>query len=353
MTTIAPNNANWIYSPLNWDVTSGRAKTIDAGAYARIMFDGNPGTLAATFDMTNQPAGKTRISIRLDGGPWLDTMCAASVALTIPDNGWPSHTVELVMRAHSSAVDRWASPQPSALLFTGLTTTSTVTPRASRVRPYRLLLAGDSMLEGVSTWDDEPTKYEDKNDARYAWGYPLGDLLGAEVGVVGFGGLAWADRASPSDTAGVPKAQDSLPYLWSGQARSLAGGIDGAVFNFGTNDDIGGSTDAAVTAGVAATLNWFHGQAPSAPVVIVPGWVNHRAPAITAGIAASTHALRTRLVDTTGWWASADSSDGLHPWGYINTNDLAPRLASIIAPLLGAPTGGRYLVTADHQLVAV
>lgn len=351
MTTIAANDANIVYSPYTWHVNGTRAKTISPGAYFRVLFSGDPNTLTATFDVTNQPSGKTRISVRVDGGPWQDVQIAASVPLTMPANTWGSHTVEFMMRSHSSGVDRWASPQPTAVLFTGLTADVTVTTRTNRLRPLRGFAIGDSMGEGIAAWANTAGGFEDNHDARYGWAYPLGALLGAEVGMACFGGMAYSDASS---TSGVPKAPDSAPYLWAGQARDLATSPpDFIVVNLGVNDSLHGNSDAAVTADSTALLNWLLTQAPAAKVFLVPGWSANKAAAIQAGIAASVAPNRVTYVNTAGWWNSADSSDNLHPYGYINTHDLAPRLANVIRPALSTAGTGYFIRDAAGNAVPI
>jgi hypothetical protein len=341
VSTIAPNDPNIAYSPYTWLVTSQMAKTINAGAYLRVAFTGTPATLAATFDVS---AGNysPRVAIRYDGGPWQESQVASasvSIALTqtIPAdtniyNTWGTHVVEIVFIASSEGVERWTT-QMNALKFTGLVADVTVTTKPLRRRPLYGFLIGDSITEGVRVLNMTASGDQRRNDNRLAWSGPMRELLGAEVGVAGFGGVAIAGPGSGS----VPQFSDNVPYLWSGQARDLTSpqAPDFVVAHIGTND--GSKTDAAVTAGTTALLNYLIANTPARTAILVlPGWLQTKASAILAGIAGSSTPSRVQFVDTTGWWSSSDASDGLHPYGYVNVTDLAPRLAATIRSALVA-----------------
>jgi len=335
VSTIAPNDANIVYSPYNWDVTATQAKTINAGAYLRLTFTGAPTTLAATFDVTNMPASASRVGIRVDGGSWVDSNVAASIPLTIPaGTTWGSHTVELVMVSSTETANRWLTPQNTAVIFTGLTADTVITTRLTRKRNLYGLCLGDSIAEGVRTLNLNAATDPLRNDSRLAWAYPLSHLLGAEVGVVGFG----ATGISKSGNGNVPKFSANAPYLWDTKPRSLTTPQepDFIVAHIGTNDSA--STDAAVTTDTTALLNQWLAASTKATIFVLAGWLQTKAAPIQAGIAACSNPARVNYIDTTGWWSSADASDSLHPYGYVNTSDLAPRLAASIKAKLGGGT---------------
>lgn len=333
MSTINPNDANIAYSPYTWAVASGSAKTICAGAYLRTTFAATAlTTLSLSFDMTNQPASPngSRIAARVDGGPWQEFTVAATVALTIPSGrAWSVHTVEMVVLATTETVNRWNAPQETAVVLTGITGDVALTTQLTRKRPLRGLAVGDSITEGVRVLNATATGDVNRNDSRLSWAYPLGELLGAEMGVVGFGGVGITDPGNGN----VPKIATSLPSLFSGQTRDMTAKPDFVVFNVGTNDTP--QTDADVTADTITMLNWaISNTDTTAPIVVMAGWLQRKASAIIAGIAGCSAPSRVTYVDTTGWWSTADASDALHPYGYINTSDLAPRVASTVKGLM-------------------
>jgi len=339
MSTIAPNDANILYSPYNWLVSAGTAKTISGGAYLRATFTGTPTVLTATFNMTNQPATKSRVGFRVDGGPWQDFDVAATITLSMPANTWASHTVEMVVIATTEGANRWNAPQDTAVVLTGITGDVAIATRTQRARKLYGMAFGDSITEGVRTLNMTATADTNRNDSRLAWAYPLGEMLGAEIGVVGMGGTGIAKVGSGN----VPAFPSSAPYLWAGQARSLTTpkAPDFIVAHVGANDSA--STDADVTANITTLVNaWATATPESTRIFIMAGWTQRKAAAIIAGIAAAATPRRVTYIDTTGWWNSADASDSLHPYGYINITDLSQRVAVAIRPGTGV-TGTTYI----------
>lgn len=351
MSTIAPNDANIVYSPYNWDQQATFAKTICAGAYWQTTIVGDITGLTATFNVASMAGYVSRVAFRVDSGAWQDAYVAASVALTLPTNNtWSTHTVEMVVVSTTEiSAERWAAPQNTAVVFTGLTTTNTVTLKTPRTAPLIGLAVGDSITEGIRTLHATATPGDTlKNDARTAWAYPLRALLGAEIGVVGFGGVGITKPGSGN----VPKFSDNMPFLYSGVARSYTTpkAPDFIVAQIGTNDTA--ATDALVTTDTTTLLNQWLAATPAATRIFVVGnWLQRKIAPIQSGIASSTTPSRITFVDTVGWWNTADSTDSVHPYGYINTSDLAPRLAAVIlANLAGNFT---YIRNAAGQAVPI
>ncbi|MDR6867540.1 hypothetical protein J2Y69_002144 [Microbacterium resistens] len=351
MSTIAMTDPKIAYSPYTWKVTGAGAKTICAGAYLSVFFTGNPSALAVTFDVTNQPAAVSRVGIRVDGGPWQDSAVAASVPVTMPSGvTYGSHLVEVVVIATTESAPRWAAPQNTAVIITGITADVTVTTRDVRKYPLRALLFGDSITEGVRGLQMNAATDVLRNDSRTAWAYPLRAALGAEVGVVGFG----ATGITRTGSGGVPKFPDSLPYLWDTEARDLTTDPpDVVIGHIGSNDL--SSSDATVTADTITLCNWLLANTLSTcPILILPGWVQRKASAIEAGVAGCADPARVSYIDTTGWWNTADASDSLHPYGYINLADLSPRLADLARAAIGSRgPSGQYICGPDGTPIPI
>lgn len=329
MSTISADNADIQYSPYTWGISGGQARTINAGAYFRIAFTGTPTTAPTLgFDVSTLVAPLPRIAVSVDGGPAVEHEIAASIPAPVPaGNSWGVHTIEVTVVATTETQSRWPGIA-TQVRFTGLTADVTITSRAIRARAGRVLAVGDSIAEGVRTLNKDATDDTDRNDARQGWAYLLGDALGMEVGVVGFGGVGIAKGGSGN----VPRFADSVPYLWSGVSRDLTAEPSVIVAHIGTND--GALADADVTTDTTRLLDeWI--TTTAAPIVVLPGWLQRKAGAIQAGIAACSDPARVTYVDTTGWWATSDASDSLHPYGYINEIDLVPRLAEYVAAVLG------------------
>lgn len=335
MSTITPSDPAVLYSPYNWHVSGGVAKTICGGAYWRVTFAGDTDTLTATFDVSNMATIPSRVGFRVDNGSWQDFDIAASINIAVPsNNSWSVHTVEMVVITTTEQGARWNAPQSTAVIFTGLTAPANITSRLTRPRSLQGLAIGDSITEGIRALLHTGARDTDRNDSRVAHALPLADLLGAEVGVVGFGGTG----ISKSGAGGVPRFADSVPYLWAGQPRDLntPSPPDFVVAHIGTND--AASSAEAVAADTARLLNYLIAALPEkTPIIVLPGWLQTKADAIQVGIAASAVPGRITFVDTTGWWNKADAADNLHPYGYVNTTDLAPRLAAVIREHLQKP----------------
>lgn len=333
VTMILASDPNIAYSPYNWAVGT-TAKTVNAGAYFKLAFSGTPTTLTAGFDVTSMASPPSRVGFRVDGGPWQDFDIAATLTLAIPsDRTWDTHVVEMVVIATTETSSRWSSPQSTAVIFTGITGNATITATTVRRRALYGLAVGDSIAEGVRTLNKSAAADTNRNDSRLAWAHPLGDLLGAEIGVVGFG----SQGISKGGNGGVPKFADAAPYLFDKVSRDLKTpkAPDFIVAHIGTNDS--GSADAAVVADTTALLNYWISSTPdSTRIFVAAGWLQRKAEQIQAGIAACNAPARVTYVDTSGWWSTADASDALHPYGYANLADLAPRLAATIRPAVTA-----------------
>lgn len=337
---IAPNDPNIVYSPGVWDVTASRAKTINAGAYFRTLIQGSPTALALSFDISVDTAPLPQIMARVDHGPWLIQEVAASVPLTLPNsaqttNTWNSHIIELIVKSTSETQSRW-SPQSTSVSFLGVVISpSTCATTPIYQSPRKLLVFGDSITEGVRTLQQTATssKDTDRNDASVGWAFSLTRELGAEVGVIGFG----ASGFTGSGSGGVPAFGGSYPVLWgSGPARSLAG-YDGIIINHGGNDGYGASP-ASVTAAAIPVLNGILAASGTTQIFFMGPLTGAQYPALQAAIAASNNPARITWIDPTGWHnRSLDTSDGIHPLGYIDITSVAPRLAAIINAKLTSP----------------
>lgn len=337
MSTILPNTAGIVYSPYNWDVTASRARTITPGAYLRMTVDGNPATLTANFNTANVADRSIKVGIRVDGVAWSEHVLntASDIPITLPaDNTWGTRVVEIVFLTQSLTVERWAFPGECALEFTGITGDTQISTRITRRRKLNGIAVGDSITQGVRNKNDTLWPSYLNDDVRLGWAYPLADLLGCEIGVIGYAGVG----LSRSGSGGVPKFPESVPQLWNGQPRDYRTPAepDFIAAHLGTND--ASASDSAVTADTAALMNHFLASTEKTPIIVFPGWMQRKAAAIRAGIAASTAPGRIHYVDTTGWWDPADAPDGLHPYGYVHLTDLAPRAADAISTFLKGNT---------------
>lgn len=348
---IAPNNAGIVYSPFNWDVTAARA-LCNTGGYFKTQVNGAT-AIALKFDVANVPATaaqRTQIEYRVDGGAWVALVPTSVVDIPIPAEtaSWAKHLVEVRMKSSTEAQNRWEAPYLTAVKFTGIEATpSTATLTAPRGATLAGLFLGDSITEGINTLSNTGDAAE-RSNSRLSWATAVGDELGSEIGVVGFGrqGLVVAGNGS------VPVLGSTWKLIASGINRSFSVQPDYVCINIGTNDQRNSVTAAQFTAAYTALLNDILATLPDAVVVVLHTFgQNYTAAAYTDAIAACTDPRRVAYVPTVGWWAPADASDGLHPYGYANLSQIAPRAAAAIRENLSS--GGRQYINIDGSAVSV
>ncbi len=330
-TVVAPNNSAIVYSPYNWLVGSSSANTICGGAYFKMAFTGSSCTL--TFDVTADAGSYLpQIWYRIDGLYWQVARIAANVACTMPTEttAWPKHTIEVVVKATSEFQTRWAT-QSAAVVLTSILLDNAASASLPLSLSKRILVLGDSITEGYHAINSNGSGTDDVagSDARGEWSYMLKDLLGVEVGVVGFGGIGLAAAGQ----GGVPGLMTSYPYLWSGQARSFSPVPDLIVINIGEND--GSVATATQQANYVTLLNGLLAACPGAPIAAMRPFSGQQAAAIQNAIALCSNPSLVAYIDTTGFFDTTLSVDGQHPLGVANIQTIAPSAAALLRPMLG------------------
>lgn len=337
--TISPDNANIVYSPYNWKVTNSVAKTINAGAYLRMLFTGN--SITINSDLTGLSAPYSQLWYRIDGyGGWTLVTNQASIVCEMPTetSSWEAHLLELVVKSTTEVNDRW-NTQSTAIKITSFVLEASKTTVAMQKSDKNIIFYGDSITEGVRTIAINATYDLQRNDAAQTWNHKLAELLGCEFGNIGFG----ATKYSGSGNGNVPKLASSYNYLWSGEARDFATiKPDMVIANMGTND---GSTDTVTE--ITNFLNGILSQTGSyCKIVMLRPFNGNQAANIQTAIATCTSPTRCVYVDTTGLFTS-DGGDGLHPFGYMNTQKIAPSLANTIRPYLYGESHGSTFTPKD------
>lgn len=329
--TIAATDPKIIYSPGNWGLDgAGGLKTVCNGAYLRGAINTPSGTtdINLLFDTSGVGSPAPQISYRIDAGPWAVQEVAASIAVPIPaSNTWNKHVIEVVAKASPEYLDRWGG-NATKVGFRGFAAATAITSAPLPASNRRALFIGDSITEGIKTLAiDKPTE-TDNNDARQSWAFMQRDLLGIEVGVVGFGFIG----VHHVGNGGVPVVQESIANLWSsGPARTFTG-YDLIVVNIGTND--GDATTATFVAGYVTLLNTLLATSGTATVVAMRPFNGARAAEIQTAIGQCAAPGRVIYLDTTGFF-TADSGDGVHPYG-IAAQQIAPAVAQQLRAVLDA-----------------
>ena len=317
-----------LYSPYTWAVRNGTAKTINPGAYFRVVFSGSSCRLHAASGGSPMPS---QIWTRVDGGPLqqhvLDadaaTVTVLDVALGPPFSASQRHALEVIVKSSTETQDRWEQ-QSTAVIFSGIEVDAAAPLPALRApvrRPYNILVYGDSITEGVRTLGYVNIANDtDRNDAVRDYSFELSRLLPAEVGIVAFG----ATGLTKGGSGNVPALGESWAQLWEGEPRIFEPIPDLVVYNEGTND---GTKN--ITAPFAEVVRQVQSVAPAArQLLLVPFNGGHAADiqAVVRGAGTTVH-----FGDTNGFYSG---DDGLHPFGYSHVAEIAPRVASLCLPLL-------------------
>ncbi|HTV07815.1 MAG TPA: LamG-like jellyroll fold domain-containing protein [Candidatus Aquilonibacter sp.] len=340
--TIAPNNAAFLYSPGNWSVNSSQALSINAGAYFSILFTGS--TVQLNFNVSNLGSPASEIYYRIDGysagTPFTEANVAATIIPTMPTatSALPYHLLEVVIKSTSETMNRWNSPSATAVIFTGLSIASGASVLAPNPAPGgTVLFFGDSITEGVRTVNYTATNDTDRNDAMMSWAYAQRQLLGVEVGVIGFG----ASGLTVTGSGNVPVLSSSYNYIMSGVARTPPSNTKMIVLNEGTNDS--SASGSSVTSALTTVLNDLLSAYPNVPIVVMRPFNGSQASALQAGIAACSNPSLVHWMDTTGFFNTAYGADNLdlHPSGPNNLGIIAPLVAGQLSPIL-YPKGRSY-----------
>ncbi len=334
-TVLLPSSSNILYSPMNWTQETNTASTINAGAYFRTMFTG--ASCYLNFDNSDATTPYSEIYYRVDGyaagsgwtrtTPGADINCSPSGDLASA----PWHLVEVVVKSTSQTINRWnASALGTVVRLAGITLAPGSSATLPYAAPWTIAVFGDSITEGVRTVNQTATNDTDQNDATLGWAYDLGPLMGAEVGVIGFGGQGFTVAGS----GGVPIFPTSYGEMSNGVSRNNIQVPELIVINEGTNDP----TATSVTTAATTVLNGLLSNYPKTPIALLVPFNQTHVSDLQAAVAACSNPALVSLVQTAGLVQSTYGLDsaGVHPTGPNNLGIIAPRLAAVLQQILVA-----------------
>jgi hypothetical protein len=334
-----------VFSPYNWyREGSEYAQTANPGAYLKVGFTGTKigvemdvsPLILATVPASHYPI----VRYSVDGGPPKTVQLGPSTSLIPCAEGLRpgNHTLLLQYVAGYVFLDFWTPV--NVLRITGLS----LDPSAKLLAPFgpafkqrlNALFFGDSITNGdddVATFADGITNEVNTQDATIAYPSVVASAIGAEYGVIAYGGASWDGIAADGHTPGLMRTYGLVDAVHS---RLVGGKLfpvpDDIFINMGENSGPSGhdvpNLLTALRAASGHETNIF---------VIIPFSGRARAP-LTSGFAAYRETARsdnrTYLIDLgddpclsfgapTMW-----SVDGQHP--------LAPLHALLGAQLLHA-----------------
>lgn len=313
---VLPNDAALIYSPYNWKVEAEQAKTINTGAYIRTVIDGASMVLA--FDTTGLTDDYPWIAVKVDGRTIDRYQVSDFVVVSLPSNGTSKHYVEVYFDAINRTSNRWAGVEV-ACIFKGIALDGGSVERPEE-RANKVLVYGDSITEGVKTFDAAVNVLS--NSATQSWALKVGEQLNAEVGVVGFGSQGF----NVSGIGGVPPFASAYDELWGGEARDFSDPPNLCLWLMGTND----GTNNVTANGLAAINGQLSAMTGTKFVLLRPLIDDNQEANIQTIASTCDEPSRVRYQTTAGFWALSESSDNLHPYGWVCQSKIAPNIANVV-----------------------
>lgn len=310
------------FSPYNWNIGSSNATTVNPGAWFRVFFSGN------TCTLNFATASADTILYRIDRGPLVLATVATSIVcdMTNADGAGVGHLLEVWFRSFDTAItNRWGPTPQAALTLTNIVAGTLTAPDVLPAR--NVLVMGDSITEGIS---NVGAAYG--QNAMLSWGSLMADLLGANVGVVGFASQGW----TAAGQFGVPIFGSSWNFIYSGVARTFAPAPDLIIILQGQNDGGANLTSTAtpvLTAMLAAT--------PSSTKIIVLSPLSQNSAASLQAAVTGINNSRLKYISTAGFKTSAQ----VHPYFNENISRIAPSIANAVFPMLTSTSTGPTLTS--------
>ena len=300
--------SDWHYYG-RWDLTqAGKAVTVNSGSHVTVKFNGSG--LSAKFDVTGNTGNIPTVSIKVDDTALVEKEISATLELAA---GLPvaEHTVTLFVRGMNENEARWTPPLVAATTFLGFTVAGgAVVPTPRPERP-KLEFLGDSITEGVALHTQGPQGQGSANwrtDGPRGYASLTAQKMNAEWRQVGFGrqGLTIVGNG------GVPKAQDAFNWFYQGVPRD-DWQPELVVVNQGTND--GGADSNTFAPLYLGFLGVIRTAYPDAKIAALRPFNGAHAADIQAQVMARKTGgdMKVFYVDTTGWTAGGDFTDGVHP----------------------------------------
>ena len=381
--TVRAGDPHLILSAWNWALVEGVAVTASPGASAKLSWVGGAAdegtTVDIVVDVSESPAcAYMTLGYTFDEGPM------ALVAMPISGTGrgqnegddrrrrvslpppgavqhGPTHTLRLWIENSVQRLDRWgdagadgrrARLPAASLRLVEIRLPPGAEARAPPLRGKRLLVFGDSLVEGVGVDYQRGMSGELKaNSASSTFAAHLADRLGAEVSPVGYGRHGW----TLSGNGNVPRFCDarhasvrgasSWDQVFAGVGRSFADVTpDYVVCMMGTNDGLIPKQAGSPSEVLDSVVSWLgqmrdatgpgtdiflvvpfggfggesmppHGVLPNAVRRHLEerGGADPRLHLVDLGPAAATNLTGFRFDASGTFLRSAESADGVHP----------------------------------------
>ncbi|BDI33212.1 hypothetical protein CCAX7_52630 [Capsulimonas corticalis] len=214
-TLVSATDSHIAYSPYNWcQSVAACAQSPNPGAYLKMGFTGT--SLAVNLDVspeTQAPVPVAQYPIlrySVDGKAPVTTQLTpttTSISCAAGLSGGP-HTLRMQLVAGYVFLDFWTPV--NVVRITGFTLDDGAVvcapSGADALQPHAALFYGDSITNGdntVANFKDGVTNATETQDATVGYVQPIAAALGAEYGVVAYGGASWDSGAADSHTPGL------------------------------------------------------------------------------------------------------------------------------------------------------
>jgi lysophospholipase L1-like esterase len=261
---IAPNDSRVLYDPVGWNVTGGRALSVNPGSHMRVNFSGSS-YIRAYFDTTNYGGDTMNLAWRLGTGVWATGTLAVGTDHIDFGTGLSGVQMELVIQITSMPqTDPFSANPVDAIRITNYEVDIFGAFQAiTDTLPKRAISFGDSITRQSHAGPG------DTDDSRYTYPSSLWYGFNAEWSNVSFGGQGWLNPGIGMTQAFFVPGNDSLS-TWNktivGTARVFTS-IDYITAFLGTND--GGFTALQVANAVTGWLVAIRAACPAAKLFII------------------------------------------------------------------------------------
>ncbi|MBN9500916.1 MAG: hypothetical protein J0H02_03950 [Armatimonadetes bacterium] len=243
----SPIEAAIEYSPYNWYRSAEYSQTANPGGYLKVGFTGSQ--IAVNLDVSpltaaNVPASQypvIRYSVD-DGPPTTQQLTPTTRSIQCAKGlASGSHRFQLEYVAGYVFLDFWTPI--NVVRVTGFTLdagASLVKPSRAEMKPSRYaLFLGDSITNGddnIATFAGGITNNVDTQDATLGYPVVVAAGIGAEYGIVAYGGASWDHRAADGHTPGLMTSFSMLDSIHSRLVEGKFSPIPNDIFiNMGEN----------------------------------------------------------------------------------------------------------------------
>lgn len=323
-TTVAITSPHAFFSPYGWySDGSGSLQSTNVKSDATYAITANPGNYIKTkFTGTSLRINVDVASLRtqgltdvrypalemsIDGGAWTRKQLSKASDSMIIASGLSAgeHTVQIVfVGTYATGTGRFTTPT-NALKITGFRVDSGAALSAPTLQSNRAILYGDSISEGYDV--TAATGLVADQNARLAWPFLIGELLGAEFGVVGFASQGYTVAVSE-----IPDLEDAWDFYSNAKSRlvtsALSPACDYIISGHGTNDSDGSAVQAAVE---SLITQWRAAAATAKIFVLTPpgqGLKANLSAAVTASADGAAYFIDTGI----NYFATSANANGGH-----------------------------------------